>query len=577
MQYRMPKQAPIFALAVILTVSCASLDSLEPDSGPSSSTPSRSVFSNEHAQQSELMYRLLAGELAGHLGDLEQSVAHYAEAVNLSDDPKVAARATRIALYAERVEDGLVVAKRWVELAPDNHEARQTLAILYVRNDQAEQAIPHFRHVIDLTDAAGQNGLLLVSAALGREKDAAAALETMRQLVESDQDNPEAHFAYGTLALAHKRFRLAANETTKALVLQPAYVEARIVRARARFNMDELEAALTDMKAASAARPENEELHANYGRMLVQSKRYDEARTVFTGLLNKRPENPDLLYMLGLLNLQDERYDAAEQSFKGLAATDKRVDEAHYYLGRVAQVRSQYPKAMDWYGKVSEGEYFLDAQTRIADLHRELGDLPKARAHLKQLRDRASDGETIVKLYLSEGQVLREAGKFKEGMEVYNRALTEHPRNGDLLYARALMAEKINRIDLLEADLRAILADDPGNATALNALGYTLADRNERIPEAYEYIQRALKERPDDPTVIDSMGWVQFRMGNYDAAEQYLRKAYDLLQDAEIAGHLTELIWVKGNKSEARDLLNKALEKDPDHDYLLELKARLDQ
>ena len=162
-------------------------------------------------------------------------------------------------------------------------------------------------------------------------------------------------------------------------------------------------------------------------------------------------------------------------------------------------------------------------------------------------------------------------------MEVYNRALTEHPGNEDLLYARALMAEKIDRIDLLEADLRAILEQDPDNATALNALGYTLADRNERIHEAFGYIKRALEARPDDPTVIDSMGWVHFRMGNYPEAEKYLRRAFELLKDAEIAGHLSELYWAKGDKSQAWDVLHRALEKDPDDEYLLELQQRFTQ
>ena len=192
-------------------------------------------------------------------------------------------------------------------------------------------------------------------------------------------------------------------------------------------------------------------------------------------------------------------------------------------------------------------------------------------------RNGAGDEEVSIRLYLAEGQLLREAKLYNAGMALYNRALTEHPGNGDLLYSRALMAEKLDRIDLLEADLRAILADDPDNATALNALGYTLADRNERIEEAFDYIQRALKARPDDPTVIDSMGWVQFRMGNFNEAEQYLRRAFELLQDAEIAGHLSEIMWMKGNKSEARNIIREALEREPEHEYLQELQQRFSQ
>jgi tetratricopeptide (TPR) repeat protein len=308
--------------------------------------------------------------------------------------------------------------------------------------------------------------------------------------------------------------------------------------------------------------------------LLIQVKSYDEARTVFEELIQEQPQNLDLLYTVGLLNLQAEQYAAAESNFKRLVSSGKRTDVGHYYLGRVAEKRERYKQALNWYRKVDKGEYYLDAQTRVADLYVKLGNLEDARAHFKKLRDEASKSETAIKLYLAEGQLLREQAEYHAGMEMFNRALTEHPGNGDLLYARALMAEKIDRIDLLEADLRAILEDDPDNATALNALGYTLADRNERIPEAYEYIQRALKVRPDDPTVIDSMGWVQYRMGNYDKAEEYLRKAYRLLQDAEVTGHLSEIVWAQGNKDEARSLLQQALDIEPENDYLLKLKQR---
>jgi tetratricopeptide (TPR) repeat protein len=277
---------------------------------------------------------------------------------------------------------------------------------------------------------------------------------------------------------------------------------------------------------------------------------------------------------MGLLNLQEQNFDEAVKNFKRLVKTGTRADEGHYYLGRVAEERKRYKEAITWYLKVGEGDYFLDAQSRVAGVYVKLGSLQKARDQLKRARNETDDEEVSIRLYLAEGQLLREAKLYNAGMALYSRALTEHPGNGDLLYSRALMAEKIDRIDLLEADLRAILADDPNNATALNALGYTLADRNERIEEAFAYIKRALKAKPDDPTVIDSMGWVQFRMGNINEAEHYLRRAFELLQDAEIAGHLSEIIWEKGNKSEARDLIREALKREPEDEYLLELRQR---
>ncbi len=566
-------------VVVSMTASCASVDNkadtrqtLERDA-----TKISEVSSGERSAQDEVMYRLLAGELAGHMGDIEQSTTHYSQAAELSEDPLVAERATRIALFGSDGTQAINAASRWVQLAPDNLEARQTLAVLYVRSGQVQEAIPHFEYVINSPELRGGKGYMLVGATLAKEKDQQSALDAMRLLVARHDKNAWAHFALANLALNSKQNRLAADASAKALELDPNLVDALVVRARALQLLGETEQALEDMRAAVAARPDSFELRANYGRLLVQVKSYDEARAVFEELIQERPQNLDLLYTLGLLNLQAEQYDAAEANFKRLASGGKRTDVGHYYLGRVAEKRARYQQAMTWYRQVNAGEYYLDAQTRVAELHVKLGNYDEARAHFKTLRDQASDSETAIKLYLAEGQLLREQADYHAGMEMYSRALTEHPGNGDLLYARALMAEKIDRIDLLEADLRAILAEDPDNATALNALGYTLADRNERILEAYGYIQRALEVRPDDPTVIDSMGWVHYRMGNYDKAEQYLRRAYKLLQDAEVAGHLSEIVWVRGNKEEARNLLKEALDKNPKNEYLLRLKQRFSQ
>ncbi len=523
--------------------------------------------------EAELLFELMAGEMAGHLGDLEGSVAHYVKAAQLSQDPAVAERATRIALYGGQMEAARQAAERWTALAPDNLDAQQTLAILYLREGQTVRAIEHFERVIAAAGAQGK-GYLLVGASLEREKDTEQALKVMRALVERHPRSAQAHLAYAHLALKAKRYPVAVSEASRALALDPKLVDARTVRAGARFKLGETEQALQDMAFAVKARPENTELRINYGRMLVQAKRYEQARSVFGALIREQPDNPDLLYTLGLLNMQEERYREASGYLRRLIDTGKRTDEGYYYLGRIAEERKAYQEALGWYRKVSDGEYYLDAQSRIAAIYVELGDIAKARAHLATLRNQTSDVDTQVRLYLAEGQLLRDAKRYKDAMDLYNQALKRYPGNTDLLYARALIAEKLDRIDLLEADLKAILSEEPDNATALNALGYTLADRNERIPEALSYIKKALEVKPDDPTVIDSMGWVQYRLGNYREAERYLRKAYGLLEDPEIAGHLSEIMWVQGRKAQALEVLDKALEKDPEDDYLLKLKRR---
>jgi len=366
------------------------------------------------------------------------------------------------------------------------------------------------------------------------------------------------------------------RESTRVLSLQPEFVDALLIRAQAYLRLGNTSLAVRDMKSAAALNPKSVEIRLNLGRLLVAAEEYGEAREIFEDLASEAPGNEDLMYMLGLLNLQDQRYDDAERYFKRLTTSPKRAPEGHYYMGRVEEARGRSDEAIAAYLRVEGGEYFLDAQVRATAIMAANGNLQRARTQLKRMRTQVGSPGDAIKLYLAEGQLLRDGGLYRDGMGLYNRALTEHPANGDLLYARALMAEKLDRIDLLERDLQMILAEDPDNATALNALGFTLADRNERIPEALGYIERALEVSPDDPTVIDSMGWVQYRMGNYEEAEQFLRKAFDILPDPEIAGHLSETIWVQGNRVEARDMLKEALKSDPENDYLRELEKRFE-
>ncbi|MEN8132151.1 MAG: tetratricopeptide repeat protein [Pseudomonadota bacterium] len=564
-------------MSILLPLGCSSMDVNRVTDKPEADLRVANVSEPSSSDEAELLYQVLAAELAGHLGDIETAVEHYSAASRLSADPQVAERAMRIALYAKDDRNALKAAKRWVELAPDNLDSRQRLATLYLRNALPEQAISQFDYVINAAPGNSANRFLLIGVTLAREKDQKAALDAMSRLVERHQGDAHAHFALANLAMGAKEYRSAVAASDRALEIDPKFFEAQGVKARAFMALGETNQALQAMKAAVTSVPESYELRMIYGRMLVQAKRYDAARSEFNILLKKKPGDSDLLYTLGLLNLQEQRYRAAESNFKALLKLGKHAAEGHYYLGRVAEERGKYNKAKQWYLKVSEGDYYLDAQVRIADMYAKLGSLKKARAHFGKVRSEISDDEASVKLYLAEGQLLREASLYHAGMQIYNRALTEHPSNGDLLYARALMAEKIDRIDLLEADLRAILVQDPDNATALNALGYTLADRNERIQEAFQYIERALEVRPDDPTVMDSMGWVHFRMGNYTLAEQYLRQAFQLLKDAEITGHLSEIIWEQGKKSEARDILRRALERDPKHEYLQKLQQRFSQ
>jgi tetratricopeptide (TPR) repeat protein len=526
--------------------------------------------------ETEVMYAVLVGEIAGQLGDLPRSVDYYLRAAEVSDDPRVAERATRIALYADQNEPALAAARRWVELAPDNIDAQQLLGVLYVRASEPEAALPHFSVVIERARDMHGGGFLLIGSLLSRDVDPEQALRAQELLVQRYPDQAMAHFTYANLALRAGQFEASVMACQRALALDPELVDAHIVQARALMAQGKADEALSYAARAVEQFPDHTELRLSYARILVQAKRYDEALTEFKRVVAERPGDADLLYTVALLCIEVERYDQAREYLELVLQTGKHTDDAHYYLGRIAEDRGEHKLAISWYVRVVEGEYALDAQARIANMLAKLGQIDEARQHLQQMRAQTGDQETLVRLYLAEGQLLSDAKRYQEAMDLYNRTLTIFPGDSDLLYARALTAEKLDRLDLLEADLRTILTLDPDNASALNALGYTLADRTDRYQEALDYIQRAYRMRPDDPAIIDSMGWIYFRLGNYAEAERYLRRAYELMPDAEIAAHLAELLWVQGRRGEAESIFMQAFSKDPDHDVLLDLKQRLD-
>ena len=284
------------------------------------------------------------------------------------------------------------------------------------------------------------------------------------------------------------------------------------------------------------------------------------------------PNNSDVLYALGLLYLQANRLDDAKDRFKRLVEQNDRFDNAKYYLGRIAEERKDYETASVWYEGVQEGENHFDAQIRYAMLKAKMGDMKGARAYLKKIHtNNTKESNTLVQ---AEAELLIDEKRYDEAMEVYDNALGGTSYNADLLYSRAMLAEKMDRLDILEKDLLRIITREPNHAQALNALGYTLADRTDRYQEAYDYIKRALAVSPKDFYILDSMGWVLYRMGRLEEAKDYLRQAMEIRPDPEIAAHLVEVLWVAGQEDEAKKVWETALQTTPGDSRLLNVIER---
>jgi tetratricopeptide (TPR) repeat protein len=313
--------------------------------------------------------------------------------------------------------------------------------------------------------------------------------------------------------------------------------------------------------------PKARDVRLNYARLLVKAKNYGEARNQFEALTAEYPDNADVGMAVALLAIQASDYDAAEkQLMRVLELNYKDPDVARYYLGQLNEERKRLDEALKWYSAVAQGEQYINAQSRYAGILAKQGRLPEARQHLQKAA--AQNNLQRVQLTQAEAQLLRDASQYQAAFELLGQALEKMPNTPDLLYDYAMAAEKVDRIDVLEGNLKQLIKLRPDHAHAYNALGYTFADRNQRIEEAHGLIQTALKLAPEDPFIMDSMGWVLYRMGRNQEGLGYLQKAFKLRPDAEIAAHLGEVLWALGQRDQARQIWTEALKGQPDNELL---------
>lgn len=523
--------------------------------------------------RADLMYQLLAAELAGKRDQLDVALSHYRQVAKVSDDPRVAERAAVLALLMKENAAALELAQRWRTLAPNNEQAEQTLALALLRNGQLEEAAGYLetvRRVASKKDK--QQGYATVASLLGQADDKALALRVMGQFRDRNPRSAFAQYYHAMLAAAAEDREQALASLDLALARDPKLAQAHLLRTRLLLDGGDKEAALAGLTKAVAAIPRDRNLRMSYARLLIDAGQLDKARRQFSTLLNQDPKDTDSLYALGLLAAETRQFDLAETYFLDLIKRKTRLADAYFELGRVEEQRGDYAKAREWYERVKDEERYLAAQMRMGVVLAKSGDIAAAGQHFDTLR--RNNPQNGITLYLAEGEALREAERYQEAFDSLDRALVVHPDDKDLRYARALAAEKIDRLDVLEQDLRAILAADPKNGQALNALGYTLADRTDRYQEALGYIEQALAQLPDDASVLDSMGWVQYRLSNRDKALEYLRRAYRANPDAEIAAHLSEVLWVNGQREEAKKIWKEALAREPNSTHLRKLRER---
>jgi tetratricopeptide (TPR) repeat protein len=521
----------------------------------------------------ELLYEFLLAEVAGQRGNLTLAAQAYADLAKRTRDPRVAERATEMALYARMPEAAVEAAKVWADASPGNVRALATASSLLIRLNRLDEAEAYLQQILAVQSANRGDGFLQLNGMLANNPDKAANLRVVQQLAQPYPELAQARFAVAQAAASAGREDLALKEIREAARLAPDW-ELAVLYEASLLQKNSPAAAAERLAGYLETHPGAREVRLAYARTLVAGKKYPEARGQFEELLKAHPDNPDVVFSVAVLAMQLEDWGAAEANLKRLLDLGYRDRNAvRFYLGQVSEEQKRWPDALKWYAEVTRGEQFMPAQIRSAQVLSKQGDLDGARKFLHGVN--AANNDQRVQLIIAEAQLLREANQPKAAFDVVERALEEQPNQPELLYDYAMLAEKLDRVDLLESSLRTLIKLKPDHAHAYNALGYSLADRNVRLEEAQELIETALKLAPEDSFIIDSLGWVLYRQGKTEEALKHLQRAYAGRPDPEIAAHLGEVLWVLGRRSEAQKIWDAALSKTPANDVLTRTVQRL--
>ena len=511
-----------------------------------------------------VLYEYLLAEIAGQRGAVGLSAQAYADLARNTRDPRIARRAAEVAVYARMPAAAIDAARIWYESEPASMQALQALTSLLIAAKREEEALPYLQKLLE--DDRSGDGFLQLQRLLANNQDKVQTLKLVQQLAGPHPKVAQAHFAIAQAAAGAGQRELALTEVRAASRLKPDWnlpvlLEAQLLQRQSNA------LALDRLAAFLAQHPKEREVRMSYARLLVAERKYTEARAEFQNLSKDFPDDVDVVFAVGVLSLQLQDYALAEANFKRLLVLPYRdKNTVRMYLGQLAEEQKNYPEALRWYNEVAGDDAYLRAQLRYAQVLGKQGKLDAARAHLRQVEAGSVEGR--VQLLLGEAQLLRDANQPREAFELIENALKTLPDQPELLYDYAMLAEKLDRVDLLETNLEKLIRLQPDHAHAYNALGYSLADRSLRLPEAQQLIEKALQLSPEDPFIIDSMGWVLYRMGKQQQALEYLRKAYAARPDPEIAAHLGEVLWVSGERGEAEKIWLEAAKKTPGNEAL---------
>ncbi|MDK8464611.1 tetratricopeptide repeat protein [Marinobacter sp. SS13-12] len=520
----------------------------------------------------EVLYLLLSGEIAAQRGRFDVTLVNYMKAAQQSRDKAVIERTMRIAqsLNADNAQKKL--ATLWLDVDPDNMQAHRISAIQAVKNNDLETALGHMERIMDLGGDADFDSLAAMAGNLPPEQQQ-ELLQLYRQMEQRHPGNAELQYSIALLLKVTGEPQQALDKLTPLLNDEPDFQPALVLKGDLLYQAGEKRKALDHLLRHTRRFPDNRQMGTLYGRMLIGEGELQAAQDEFSRLVRRFPNVPGLRLSHALVALENGQSALAEEELTRLIEQGHHTDEAHYYLGRIADEEDNTEQAIGFYNNVEKGNYYFPALARASELMAEQGDLDEALAAIQQLRENNPAQEE--NFHLLEINLLLDREENEQALKAANKALEDYPDNIRIRYARAMLLDSMGDSAQAEADLRQIIDEQPQNAVALNALGYIITTRSNRYAEARDYIERALEIDPENPAILDSMGWVLYQQGDTEKALEYLSRAWEAYADPEVAAHFGEVLWQTGEEEQARIIWEEGFEQDPDHPILIETVERL--
>ena len=555
---------------------CASLTGTEEPTEPESTAaamPADSEPPVEYADfEPETLYLLLSAEIAAQRGRYDITLVNYLNAAKQSRDPGVIERAMRIAQSLNGDNAQKQLAELWLDVEPDNLQAHRIAAIQAVKGGDLKTAMGHMEQIMNQGGDADFDSLAAMAANLPPEHQQ-ELLSLYREMAERHPETPELEYSIALLLKVTGQPEQALERLEPLLEANSNFQPGIILKGDLLYQTGQKGRALDYLLTNTRRFPANRQMGTLYGRMLINEGELQAAQDEFNRLVNRYPDIPGLRLSHALVALENGQTTLAREELTRLLEQGHHVSEANYYLGRMEDQAGNTEQAIGYYQSVEQGNYYFPALARASELLAQSGQLDQAIDRIRRLRE--ANPRQDENFWLLEVNLLLDQEQREQALSTATEALEQHPDNVQIRYARAMLYDGLGQTAEAEADLRRIIEQDPENAVALNALGYILTTRTDRLREARGYIERALALDPDNPAILDSMGWVLFLQGRLEPALDYLSRAWAAYPDPEVAAHYGEALWMSGAEDQARIIWKEGLEQDGNHEILRETIERL--